>query len=370
MVGARRGRAHLRGACAGRHDPAPRSRGRGPPARTDPPRGRRDVRRPWSHDLHEAAHRHPCDPQLLPVEHDARLLRERDRIQPAGDRPVGAEPPVRELLRLVRRHAPERLRPEGADDPARSVDRGDRATTCWATRRSATSSAANGGAGKAAFLMFDEETEQLAAELGLDVAFPPRGAPPPAGLEDRDHAARQRGRRAERAEHDGSRHRLPALLQLAATAGLGDDLVVQTPYGDSGQTTFFIANEGDWEADAKKIVGQRHQGDAADRAARGCAIEGVDHASRHAGRAVDGRAHRVPRADALRRRLVRQRGRPRVLHASSQRELARERTRSDGRPAAAGGVPRLLRARLPGRRGQRRAVPRRAEPARDGRQLA
>jgi hypothetical protein len=33
--------------------------------------------------------------------------------------------------------------------------------------------AANGGGGKAAFLMFDEETEELAEELGLEVAFPP-----------------------------------------------------------------------------------------------------------------------------------------------------------------------------------------------------
>src|SRR5689334_4759878 len=32
--------------------------------------------------------------------------------------------------------------------------------------------AAGGGGGKAAFLMFDEETEQLADELGLEVAFP------------------------------------------------------------------------------------------------------------------------------------------------------------------------------------------------------
>ena len=30
------------------------------------------------------------------------------------------------------------------------------------------------------------------------------------------------------------------LLELAATAGLGEDLVVQMPYGDSGKTTFFI----------------------------------------------------------------------------------------------------------------------------------
>ena len=101
-----------------------------------------------------------------------------------------------------------------------------------------------GPGGKAAFLMFDEETEQLAGELGLEVAFPPAVAPSPAGLEDRHHAARQRRRRAERAEHDGSRGRLRGARAARARRGLGDDLVVQTPYGDSGQTTFFIADEG------------------------------------------------------------------------------------------------------------------------------
>jgi hypothetical protein len=45
------------------------------------------------------------------------------------------------------------------------------------------------------------------------------------------------------------------LLEVARGAGLGDDLVVQTPYGDSGQTTFFIANEDEWTASEKKIVG-------------------------------------------------------------------------------------------------------------------
>ena len=43
---------------------------------------------------------------------------------------------------------------------------------------------------------------------------------------------------------------------LAGDAGLGDDLVIQTPYGDSGQTTFFIASVGDWRASEEKIVGQ------------------------------------------------------------------------------------------------------------------
>jgi biotin carboxylase len=45
-------------------------------------------------------------------------------------------------------------------------------------------------------------------------------------------------------------------LDLARSAGLGEDLVVQTPYGDSGQTTFFIADEKDWKDHEKKIAGQ------------------------------------------------------------------------------------------------------------------
>ena len=42
----------------------------------------------------------------------------------------------------------------------------------------------------------------------------------------------------------------------AETAGLGTDLVVQTPYGDSGKTTFFISSEADWGKHRDDIVGQ------------------------------------------------------------------------------------------------------------------
>ena len=34
------------------------------------------------------------------------------------------------------------------------------------------------------------------------------------------------------------------LTALAEGAGLGSDLVVQTPYGDSGRTTFFVQVRG------------------------------------------------------------------------------------------------------------------------------
>ena len=113
---------------------------------------------------------------------------------------------------------------------------------------------ANGGKGKAAFLMFDEETEQLAGELGLDVAFPP------AALRHRMDSKIETTRLGNEAgvpsvpNTMGRGTDYEALLTLAANAALGDDLVVQTPYGDSGQTTFFVANEGDWRANAKKIV--------------------------------------------------------------------------------------------------------------------
>ena len=57
-------------------------------------------------------------------------------------------------------------------------------------------------------------------------------------------AARRRGRRAERPQRRSAAPRpTRELLGLADAPGIGTDLVVQTPYGDSGQTTFFVASE-------------------------------------------------------------------------------------------------------------------------------
>jgi biotin carboxylase len=115
---------------------------------------------------------------------------------------------------------------------------------------------ARGPGGRAAFLMFDEETEQLAHEAGLEVAFPP------AALRHRLDSKIETTRLGNDAgvpsvpNTMGSATDLAGLLRLADGAGLGHDLVVQTPYGDSGQTTFFIASERDWRRDEKKIVGQ------------------------------------------------------------------------------------------------------------------
>jgi len=114
----------------------------------------------------------------------------------------------------------------------------------------------NGGRGKAVFLMFDVETERLAQEAGLEVAFPQ------AALRNRLDSkivTTELGNEAGvpsvpnvlgRASSYGVLH------ALSAGAGLGHDLVVQTPYGDSGQTTFFIASEADWNEHADALAGE------------------------------------------------------------------------------------------------------------------
>ena len=112
------------------------------------------------------------------------------------------------------------------------------------------------GGGKAAFLMFDEETEELARELGLDVAFPP------ASLRHRLDSKIETTRLGNDAGVPsvpnvmGTATSHEELLALAAGASLGSDLVVQTPYGDSGQTTFFIADGAAWKDSEKKVAGE------------------------------------------------------------------------------------------------------------------
>ena len=188
-----------------------------------------------------------------------------------------------------------------------------------------------GPGGKVAFLMFDEETEELAEELGLEVVFP---------------SAELRHRMDSKIETTrlGNEAGVPSvpnvmgrgtdyadLLALARGAGLGDDLVVQTPYGDSGQTTFFVAERGRLAGVRGRDRGPGHQGDEADRAPR-AGDRGRDHAPRNAGGTADDGAHRLPGAHPVRRRVVRQR---RVRPTSSPRRSAPRRASGRRRWASA-----------------------------------
>ena len=116
---------------------------------------------------------------------------------------------------------------------------------------------AKGPGGKAVFVMFDEETEALAAAAQLGVAHPS------AELRHRLDSKIVTTQLANEAGVPSAPNTLgratsyDELLALAQSARLGDDLVVQTPYGDSGKTTFFIRSQRDWDKDAADMVDQQ-----------------------------------------------------------------------------------------------------------------
>jgi biotin carboxylase len=108
------------------------------------------------------------------------------------------------------------------------------------------------GDGKAVFVMFDEAAEALAAQLGLEIALPK------ADLRERLDSKIVTTRLGNEAGVPSVPNVLcraanyAVLNALARSAGLGDDLVVQMPYGDSGRTTFFIKSAADWDRHAAK----------------------------------------------------------------------------------------------------------------------
>ncbi|MGY6648513.1 biotin carboxylase [Wenyingzhuangia sp. IMCC45574] len=112
----------------------------------------------------------------------------------------------------------------------------------------------NGEAGKALFLMFDRKTEQLANILGLDVCFPSSDL-----RISLDHKVNT-NRIAEKAGVACVPYVLSKVKSFehlrAISKELGDKLVIQTPFGDSGHTTFFIENEEEFNVHADEILAE------------------------------------------------------------------------------------------------------------------
>jgi Carbamoyl-phosphate synthase L chain, ATP binding domain len=116
---------------------------------------------------------------------------------------------------------------------------------------------ADRGEGYLLTVMMDEETEHLAKEIGQTIALPP--------VKLRKHidskiVTTQLGNEAGIKSAPnvlGKADTFDELMALAITAKLGQDLVVQTPYGDSGRTTFFIKSKADWEKYSEDIVGEK-----------------------------------------------------------------------------------------------------------------
>jgi len=106
--------------------------------------------------------------------------------------------------------------------------------------------------GKAVFLMFDEQTEKLCNDLGLDVWFP--SAALRQKLDNKIETVRI-GDRAGVPSVPNVLARVSSYEELTEAAkGLGNDLVLQSAFGDSGKTTYFISNEEEWDKHSAEIV--------------------------------------------------------------------------------------------------------------------
>lgn len=109
------------------------------------------------------------------------------------------------------------------------------------------------GPGRAVFLFFDDQTEALCKELDLELCFPP--AKLRAEIDDKIACTR--------IADDAGVRSVPNtlakvtcyedLLDAAKKADIGGDVVVQTAFGDSGHTTFFIASESDYDKHSHEI---------------------------------------------------------------------------------------------------------------------
>jgi hypothetical protein len=109
---------------------------------------------------------------------------------------------------------------------------------------------------KVALVFFNSETEEICKELGYDLILPA------ASLRqhlDSKIVTTRLGNEAGAPSVPNVLTRVDDWAGLQAVAQktrLGDELVVQTPYGDSGKTTFFISSEADWRKHSADIVGE------------------------------------------------------------------------------------------------------------------
>jgi hypothetical protein len=108
---------------------------------------------------------------------------------------------------------------------------------------------------KVAMVFFDAETERICDELGYDLILP--------AAELREHldsklVTTRLGNEVGAASVPNvliTVREYRELLDAATAGGLGTDLVVQTAYGDSGKTTFFIDDETGWKRNQRDIIG-------------------------------------------------------------------------------------------------------------------
>ncbi|MCP3869175.1 MAG: biotin carboxylase [Gammaproteobacteria bacterium] len=115
---------------------------------------------------------------------------------------------------------------------------------------------AGGGNGYMFSLMFDNDTERLADESGLTMAMPSDEL---RTYLDSKVVTTRLGNEAGVSSAPNALGRASTWEELRTICDrndLGDELVVQTPHGDSGKTTFFINSESDWDKCSDQLVDQ------------------------------------------------------------------------------------------------------------------
>lgn len=116
-----------------------------------------------------------------------------------------------------------------------------------------TQKAAGKPAGNVILLFFDEELEALCESLGLKIILPRHRLVKEI---DSKIVTTEIGNQVGVGSVPNVLTKVSSyknLVDIAQKAGLGNRWVIQTAYGDSGKTTFFIASEQDYSAVAKKI---------------------------------------------------------------------------------------------------------------------
>ena len=106
---------------------------------------------------------------------------------------------------------------------------------------------------KAVFLFFDKELEEVCHSLDLDICLPENKL---VKSIDNKITTTQIGNEAGVASVPNALEKVSSyvvLLRIAEEHHLGPKLVIQTAYGDSGKTTFFIASEADYDRVADQI---------------------------------------------------------------------------------------------------------------------
>ncbi|HEX9794528.1 MAG TPA: biotin carboxylase [Planctomycetota bacterium] len=130
-----------------------------------------------------------------------------------------------------------------------------------------------GPKGNVVFLFFDEETERICQELGLRICFPPAKL---RSQVDNKIMTTRIGNEAGVPSVPNALAKVSSYASLRAIAdehGLGDRLVVQTAYGDSGHTTFFISDEKEYAKYANEIEAEKEAKVMKRVRCRGAALE-------------------------------------------------------------------------------------------------